>query len=82
MTVAGEKLYINALISQWGVFRPRISVELIVTSEAYPKVHACVYFERFKSGKLSEPFVQLWELVLVGVIVLGVLVMGGYTLFG
>jgi hypothetical protein len=54
VVIGSEKLTIFALISEWGL-RRRISVELIALSEdgaIGPENIGCVYFERFRSGKL------------------------------
>jgi hypothetical protein len=71
LTIEGETLYIFALIRTWGL-RRRVSVELVISNEdgtISPKVVPCIYFERFKSGKLHRPNVEWWQLVVVGIVV-------------
>ena len=51
-------LDVEALISEWGLVRRRISVELSVYSDdgsIHPGVVPCVYFERFASGRIVKP---------------------------
>ena len=51
-------LDVEALISEWGLVRRRISVELSVYSDdgsIHPGVVPCVYFERFASGRIFKP---------------------------
>jgi hypothetical protein len=55
LNVDDQKLQVAARVSNYGLFRPRISVELIIYSEdgtIDPRVVPSVYFERFKSGRL------------------------------
>ena len=66
LSVAGEKLYVNVLISRLDYFRRRVSVEMVLSSEGetqWPHV-PCVYFERFKSGRLSAREASRWEVML------------------
>ena len=51
-------LDVEALISEWGLVRRRISVELSVYSDdgsIHPGVVPCVYFEGFASWRLGKP---------------------------
>lgn len=56
--IDGEQVDLDVLISEWGALRRRISVELIANSTSgsiSPDTGACIYFERFSSGKIVEP---------------------------
>ena len=54
IAVGGEKFHVHLLIGKIGWFRRRFSVEMVLNSEdgtQWPRV-PCVYFERFRSGRL------------------------------
>lgn len=51
-------LHVCGVISEWGLIRRRISVELTVHSEdgsVHPGVVPCIYFERFATGRIIKP---------------------------
>jgi len=54
VAVGDEQLHVHVLMGKLGLFRPRISVELVCSTEDGPQWDRvpCVYFERFKSGRL------------------------------
>lgn len=63
ITVDGEKYHISMLVGELPLFRRRICVEMILHSEdgtEWPRV-PCVYFERFKSGRLHVVVTTKWE---------------------
>ena len=71
------------LASQLGHINKRISIEMTLSSvaEEVPERTYCVYFERFKSGRLYVGRAKGWEIAvfkalpyaLVGVVVIGLL---------
>jgi len=66
-TINGQNLHIDVLIGEWGLLRRRISVEVVANSDdgtLTPAVIPCVYFERFKSGRLYIPRTKTWEIAI------------------
>jgi len=64
----GGALAVHALISQWGLMRRRISVEVAISSDdrsIQPGVIPCIYFERFASGHFFRPSAR-GTIVIVG----------------
>lgn len=54
--LSGQRVHVHALMSQWGLIRRRISVEIVLITDdetINPQVVPSVYFERFKSGELG-----------------------------
>jgi hypothetical protein len=51
-------------------------VELIVSStvDGPPNRVPCIYFERFKNGRLVEPKAHLWELLAIPVLAVGAVI--------
>jgi hypothetical protein len=53
----GEEVGLAVLIGEWGLFRKRVSVELILSAgEKGQSLVSIVYFERFRSGKMRGPW--------------------------
>lgn len=67
VTLGGEHLHIDVLMGGWGLLRRRISVEMVLSSDdgtLTPATVPCVYFERFRSGRLYVPRTKGWEIAL------------------
>lgn len=77
ITVDGKPLHIDVLMGKWGLFRRRISVEVVVNSDdgtITAAVVPCVYFERLKSGQLREPTVTPQRVIVVSIVLVVILV--------
>lgn len=61
--VDGETVEVNTMISELGPLRKRMSVEMTLAAEGdtgWTEV-PCVYFERYKSGRLHVVVTTKWE---------------------
>jgi len=67
ISVDGEPAYVSMMIGEIGCLRKRVCVELVLGSECADQwAHVpCVYFERFKSGRLYVARASAWHMVAV-----------------
>ena len=63
LRIAGETVYANTRFAMFGIYRKRVSVEMVLLVDSEERWHRvpCVYFERFESGRLYVPDAKKWE---------------------
>jgi len=82
LQVDGEKVWVSTTICKFGRIHKRISVEMVLGAEGEgpPAVTACLYFERFKSGRFypssreearEAAMLKSLPYVLLGIVVIG-----------
>ncbi len=65
--LSGETFYLSTAIGKLGFWRKRICVEIVLSAKGgfkWPET-PCVYFERFKSGRIYLGEVKPWEAILL-----------------
>jgi len=68
--IGDHTVYLATLIGSYGLIRKRVAVEMTLVTEdgEHCKDVASLYFERFKSGKLRQPAVRVWQIILLAIV--------------